>query len=411
MKNHISLAILFILTASFVTAQPTYDDLSGQDNDQLRTITTAVPFLLIAPDARAGALGDIGVATSPDANSMHWNPAKYAFIDSKMGFSVSFTPWLRNLGINDMYLAYLSGYYKINDLQAVAASLRFFTLGEIMFTNIEGGLEGIYKPTEWAFDATYSRKFSKNWSGAVAGRFIYSNLTQGQNVGGAETSAGISVAADVSVFYTKELDLGSLDGNISWGLNINNIGTKISYSETTIKKDFIPTNFRTGAAFLVNIDDFNSLTFSLDINKLLVPTPPVYARDEDGNFLVGADGNYIVEKGQNPDVSVVQGMIQSWYDAPNGFEEEMREFYFGIGTEYWYNKRFAIRAGFFWEDKYKGNRKFFTLGAGLKYNVFGLDFAYLIPTEQQNPLANTLRFSLLFDFEAFNKQGSSTPDN
>jgi hypothetical protein len=411
MKNWITLAILFLLTASYGIAQPTYNDLSGQDNDQLRTITTAVPFLLIAPDARAGALGDVGVATSPDANSMHWNPAKYAFIDNKMGFAVSFTPWLRNLGINDMYLAYLSGYYKIDDRQAIASSLRFFTLGEIIFTNIGGEVEGIYKPTEWALDATYSRKFSRNWSGAVAGRFIYSNLTQGQTVGGAETSAGISVAADVSVFYTKELDLGNMDGRINWGLNISNIGTKISYSETTIEKDFIPTNFRTGTAFQMNIDDFNSLTFTLDVNKLLVPTPPIYARDEDGNFLVGPDGNYVVEKGKNPDVSVVQGMIQSWYDAPNGFEEEMREFYFGIGTEYWYNKRFAIRAGFFYEDKFKGNRKFFTLGAGLKYNVFGLDFAYLIPTEQQNPLANTLRFTLIFDFEAFNQQDNTTPEN
>jgi hypothetical protein len=411
MKNWITLAILFLLTASYGIAQPTYNDLSGQDNDQLRTITTAVPFLLIAPDARAGALGDVGVATSPDANSMHWNPAKYAFVENKMGFSVSFTPWLRNLGINDMYLAYLSGYFKIDDRQAIASSLRFFTLGEIIFTNIGGEVEGIYKPTEWALDATYSRKFSENWSGAVAGRFIYSNLTQGQTVGGAETSAGISVAADVSVFYTKDLDLGSMDGKINWGLNISNIGTKISYSETTIEKDFIPTNFRTGTAFMMNIDEFNSLTFTLDVNKLLVPTPPIYARDEEGNFLVGPDGNYVVDKGKDPNVSVVQGMIQSWYDAPDGFQEEMREFYFGIGTEYWYNKRFAIRAGFFYEDKYKGNRKFFTLGAGLKYNVFGLDFAYLIPTEQQNPLANTLRFTLLFDFEAFNRQGSSTPEN
>jgi len=411
MKNRITLIILFILTASVMIAQTNYDDLSGQQNDQLRTITTAVPFLLIAPDARAGGLGDVGVATSPDANSMHWNPAKFAFIENKMGFSVSFTPWLRNLGINDMYLAYLAGYYKIDDRQAVASSLRFFTLGEIMFTNIEGGLEGIYKPTEWSFDATYSRKFSKNWSGAVAGRFIYSNLTQGQNVGGAETSAGISIAADVAVYYTKGIDLGTMDGNITWGLNISNIGSKISYSETSIKKDFIPTNFRTGTALLMNLDEFNSLTFTIDVNKLLVPTPPVYARDEDGNFLVGTDGNYIIAKGKDPNVSPVQGMIQSWYDAPYGFEEEMREFYFGIGTEYWYNKRFAIRAGFFYEDKYKGNRKFFTLGAGLKYNVFGLDFAYLIPTEQQNPLANTLRFTLLFDFEAFNNQGSSTPEN
>lgn len=411
MKNRITLAVLLLLAASVVVAQdPNYDGLSGQQNDNLRTITTAVPFLLIAPDARAGGLGDVGVATTPDANSMHWNPAKYAFIKDKMGFAVSFTPWLRNLGINDMYLAYLAGYYKIDDRQTVAASLRFFTLGEILFTDEVGNPLETHKPTEWSFDVTYARKFSKHWSGAVAARFIYSNLTEGQFVGASETSAGISIATDVAVYYTKDLDLGNMDGNISWGLNISNIGTKISYSQTSIKKDFIPTNFRTGVAFDMNLDEYNSLTFTFDVNKLLVPTPPIYAQDENGQYIPGPDGNYEIAEGMNPDVSVVQGMIQSWYDAPYGFEEEMREFYFGLGTEYWYNKRFAIRAGFFYEDKYKGNRKFFTIGAGLKYNVFGLDFAYLIPTEQQNPLANTLRFTLLFDFAAFSNQ-STTPEN
>ncbi len=201
------------------------------------------------------------------------------------------------------------------------------------------------------------------------------------------------------------VELGAIDGVFAWGMNISNIGTKISYNQTNIEKDFIPTNFRIGPSLQINIDEYNSMTFMLDINKLLVPTPPIYLRDDStGQFIVGPDGDKIIDKGMDPNVSVVSGMIQSWYDAPNGFSEELREFSFGGGVEYWYNKLFAIRGGFFYEDKTKGNRKFFTLGAGLKYNVFSIDFAYLIPLEQQNPLENTLRFSLLFDFDAFQGQ-------
>jgi len=199
-----------------------------------------------------------------------------------------------------------------------------------------------------------------------------------------------------------------VDGTVRWGINISNIGNKISYSKTAIKRDFIPTNFRVGAGLTVNIDDYNSLAATLDVNKLLVPTPPVYQRDSLGNPVYDAEGNLVVEKGRNPDVSVVQGMIQSWYDAPYGFSEEMREFSFAFGLEYWYNKIFSVRGGFFYEDATKGNRKFFTVGAGLRYNVFGLDLAYLIPIEQQNPLENTLRFTLLFNFTR--SKAESTPD-
>jgi len=402
--------LLFLFSIFFIAGysqDPTYDDLSGQDNDNLRTITTAVPFLMIAPDARGGALGEVGVSSSPDPNSMHWNPAKYAFIDREFGFAVSFTPWLRNLNINDIYLGYLSGFYKIDDRQTIAASLRYFTLGEIIFTDEQGTNVGTYKPTEWSIDGTYARKFSEKWSGAVAARFIYSNLTAGQFVQGAPTSAGTSIAADVAVYYTDDIQMGDIDGDFSFGLNISNIGNKISYSETSIKKDFIPTNLRLGPTLNINIDEYNSLAFMLDLNKLLVPTPPVYERDSTGKFVQGPDGKYVIAKGKDPDVSVVQGMLQSFYDAPDGFSEEMKEIQFSVGVEYWYNKLFAIRGGFFWEDKTKGNRKFFTLGAGLRYNVFGLDFSYLIPMEQQNPLANTLRFTLIFDFEGFENQKQS----
>ena len=394
MKKSIFLLVVLSFLYLAGSAQ-NYNDLAGQEGT--RVITTAVPFMMIAPDARSGAMGEAGVATAPDANSMHWNPAKYAFIEQDFGFGISYSPWLRRL-VNDINLAYLSGFGRIDDMSTVAATLRYFSLGDITFTDEFGNELGTYRPNEFALDATYSRKFSENISGAVAARFIYSNLTQGQFVQGAETSAGTSIAADVAVYYQKEVDLGSTDGEVRWGINISNIGNKISYSKTAIKKDFIPTNFRAGVGFTINLDDYNSLAATLDVNKLLVPTPPIYQRDSLGNPVYDAEGNLVVEKGMDPDVSVVQGMIQSWYDAPYGFSEEMREFSFAFGLEYWYNKIFALRGGFFYEDATKGNRKFFTVGAGLRYNVFGLDLAYLIPIEQQNPLENTLRFTLLFNF-------------
>lgn len=392
--KRVFIAVLIIITASTNIYAQQYTA-SGQD---VNVITTAVPFLIIAPDARSGGMGEAGVASEPDANSMHWNPAKYAFIDKKFGFALSYSPWLRKL-VNDINLAYLSGYWKIDDRQAVAASLLYFSLGDITFTDEYGIDKGTYNPNEFSLDATYSRKFSEVISGAVAGRFIYSNLTQGQYVQGVETSPGTSIAADVSVFYTKPVDLGNMDGDVNWGINISNIGTKISYSKTATQKDFIPTNLRAGAGFKVNFDDYNSLMTMLDFNKLLVPTPPIYATDTNGQQIIDDEGNPVIADGRNPNVSVVQGMIQSWYDAPGGFSEEMREWAIAFGIEYWYAKQFSVRGGFFYEDATKGNRKFFTVGAGLRYSVFGLDLSYLIPLEQQHPLENTLRFTLFFNFD------------
>jgi hypothetical protein len=332
---------------------------------------------------------------------MHWNPAKYAFIESKAGFSASYSPWLRAI-VSDINLAYVSGFYRLDDKSTLAASLLYFTLGDITFTDIQGETIGNYRPNEFSLDATYSRKFSEKWSGAVAARYINSNLTQGVNVQGQATKPGQSVAADIAAYYQTELNWRDFEyAEFALGINISNIGSKISYSDATTQKDFIPTNLRISPRLTLDLDDYNRLSFTVDVNKLLVPTPPVYALDSTGQNITDENGNLVIEAGMDPNVNPIEGMIQSWYDAPGGFEEELREFYFATGVEYWYNKVFAVRGGFFYENKNKGNRKYFTLGAGLKYNVFGLDFSYLIPLEQQNPLENTLRFTLTFDFGDF----------
>ncbi|HQO50397.1 MAG TPA: type IX secretion system outer membrane channel protein PorV [Bacteroidales bacterium] len=400
MKLKITFLALLTAFGGFVQSQ-TYQELSGRNT--LNVITTAVPFLMIAPDARAGSMGDVGVSSNPDVYSMHWNPAKYAVMESDMSVGLSYSPWLRNL-VPDMNLAYLAFAKRVDQNSSVAATLRFFTLGDIQFTDEFGGDNGTYRPSEWALDATYSRKLTDHLSGAVAGRFIYSNLTLGQNVGGASTSAGISAAADVAVYWEKEVAMfRDIDSRLAWGINISNIGTKLGYSSSSIKKDFIPTNLRFGPTLHLTIDDYNEISFSLDVNKLLVPTPPIYKRDSvTGNPIpIPGTDKYEILSGIDDEVSVVAGILQSFYDSPGGFEEEMRELSLSIGAEYWYNKVFAIRGGAFYEDATKGNRKFFTLGAGLRYNVFGLDFSYLIPIDSRNnPLQNTLRFALTFDLDA-----------
>lgn len=404
-KSGLALIIVMFSINVFSQNNHTRDELLGQKDG--RVITTAVPFLLIAPDARAGAMGDAGVASSPDAHSMHWNPAKYAFIEKDMGFSISYSPWLREL-VNDINLAYVSGYKKLDKQSAIAGSLLYFSLGDITFTDVVGNSLGNYRPSEFAFDLTYSRKLSDYFSGAIAARYINSNLTQGQSTsGGQETHAGQSVAADVAFYYQKPVRFDqNLKGTLAFGANISNLGAKISYTETT-ERDFIPTNLRLGTALTLNIDDFNKLSILLDFNKLLVPTPPIYDIDTLGNPLFGPDNKKIILSGKDPNVGIVSGLFQSFGDAPGGFEEELREITYSIGAEYWYDNQFAIRAGYFHESMYKGNRQYFTLGAGLKYNVFGLDFAYLIPTEQRNPLQNTLRFTLTFDFDAFKNQNGT----
>ena len=368
-------------------------DVSGIDQigrNNLNTITTAVPFLLISPDSRAGGMGDVGVATSPDANSLHWNPAKYSFIDQEVGFAVSYVPWLRNL-VPDINLSYISGYKKLNKNEVIAMELRYFTLGDITFTDVIGNNLGQYKPSEFAIGSSYSRKLSDQFSLAISARYIYSNLTGGQSAGGIATNAGQSIAADVAGYYVKDIRIAKKDMELAFGANISNIGNKISYTETSTR-DFIPINLRLGTALNADLDEYNKISFAFDLNKLLVPTPPIY------NDSI----NDQIDFGKDPNVSVVSGIFQSFSDAPGGFNEEMREINFSIGTEYWYDNQFAIRAGYFNEHNTKGGRKFFTFGSGVKYNVFALDFSYLINASRaingNNPLANTMRFTLTFDF-------------
>ena len=359
------------------------------------TITTAVPFLSITPDSRAGGMGDAGVATSPDVNSQHWNPAKYAFAESNMGIGLSYSPWLRAL-VDDINLAYLVGYKKLDDVQTISSSLRYFSLGNITFTDIYGTTMSQANPNEFAIDFGYTRQLSEIFSGSVAVRYIRSDLTGGQLVNGVESHAGNSYAADVSFYLYSPFRANGHDNIFSAGINIQNIGAKISYTDGEVK-DFIPTNLMLGVAYTTEMDDYNSITFAVEANKLLVPTPP----KDTVNFDEGA---IIYPGGINSDKSVIGGIFSSFSDAPGGFSEELQEINISLGIEYWYNKQFALRAGYFYENENKGNRKFLTAGAGLKMNVFALDFSYLLPTQRNNPLENTLRFTLSFDVDAFENQ-------
>lgn len=400
------------------------NQLNGRDCKEgfMNTITTAVPFLMISVDSRAGGMGDAGVAASPDANSIHWNPSKLAFAEKDGEFSISYSPWLRKL-VPDMSLAYVAGYKKLsNGRSAIGSSLRYFNLGSITFTDINGSTIREFKPAEFAIDVAFAQKFSERFSGGLAIRYINSNLTGGISVQGANSKAGQSVAADVSFFYTNpELQLGDKTGTLSFGLNVSNIGAKMSYTSSA-NKDFIPINLRLGPAFTVDLDKYNSITVLLDANKLLVPTPPVY--DPKG-AIDPVTGERQVISGRSPNVGVAEGIFGSFTDAPGVViwnadstsytilpgskrREELQEINLAGGFEYWYDKQFAFRAGYFHEHFNKGNRQYFTVGLGLRYSKFALDMSYLIANQQRSPLANTLRFTLGFMFDG--KSGKKKPE-
>ena len=368
---------------------------SQKSTGELNAIQTVVPFLTIAPDSRAGAMGDAGVATSPDVYSQHWNPAKFAFIDGNAGIGISYSPWLRNL-VPDINIAYLAGYKRIDTKQVISASLLYSSLGPVPFTDEFGNLERTFNPNEFSIDAGYSRLFTDNLSGGIAFRFIYSNLTGGSYSGGVATKPGTSFAADVSGYYQKKISILSKDGQLGIGLNFSNIGTKMSYSAAQTA-DFIPMNMRLGASTTINLDNFNKISVTLDLNKLLVPTPPIYSSTNPDSII----------KGKDPNVSVPVAIFQSFFDAPGGIKEELHEITYSTGIEYWYNNQFAIRGGYFHENATKGNRKYFTAGAGFRLKAFTLDFSYLMPLSQNHPLARTLRFSIAFDFNALRNASRS----
>lgn len=397
-KFSIFLIAIFSLTNIFAQLSLKDDD---RDVNVFNPITTGVPFLSIAPDARGGAMGDVGAATSPDATSSYWNPAKYAFITGAGGASLSYTPWLRKI-VKDIDLAYLSGYYKIADIQTVAMSMRYFSLGEVIIKKDEYSPEIPAKPYDVAVDATYSRILAENFSMGVSLRFIYSDLLGGAATEDAETlSPGKAVAADISAYYGAPVTLSSGEGFAAAGLNISNIGSKISYGDDE-NTAFLPTNLRLGGSFNYPFDPYNKISVNLDLNKLLVPSRPVAPTQGDDE----SDADYALRvsdyKSSLSDYNngdPISGIFTSFSDAPGGFSEELQEIMWSLGLEYAYNNQFFARGGYFHESENKGNRKYFTLGAGFKLNVLSLDVAYVISVAQTNPLDQTLRFSLAFTLD------------
>jgi len=370
--------------------------LSGQDTSR-RPIITAVPFLLISPDSRGSAMGETGVATSPDVNSVHWNNAKLAFIDKKYGFGMSYVPWLGKI-VDDMSVSYLTGFYKLDNVQTIGLSMKYFDLGEIQLTDNQGFSLGIENPKELSTAFTYSRKLTNNLSIGGTTRYIWSNLT-GSISNYSDAKAGNSFSVDLGLYYNNEITLANRTSELSFGSHFSNIGGKITYGSSK-SLDFIPINFRVGTSLKTFLDQYNSLTFALDFNKLMVPSPPVYEVDINGNYIIDPLTNQpTIQKGKNPNRSVLSGMFSSFSDAPDGFSEEIKEITISSGLEYWYREIFSFRGGYFFENMDKGGRRFLTLGLGIKYNNLGVDFSYLSTTQNDHPLAETMRFSVAFLFD------------
>ena len=370
--------------------------LSGQDTSR-RPIITAVPFLLISPDSRGSAMGETGVATSPDVNSVHWNNAKLAFIDKKYGFGMSYVPWLGKI-VDDMSVSYLSGFYKLDQVQTVGLSMKYFDLGEIQLTDNQGLSLGVENPKELSTAFTYSRKLTNDLSIGGSARYIWSNLT-GSISNYSDAKAGNSFSVDLGLYYNKEISLVNRTSELSFGSHISNIGGKITYGSSK-SLDFIPVNLRVGTSLKTFLDQYNSITIAVDLNKLMVPSPPIYEVDINGNYVIDPTTNQAkILKGKNPNRSVLSGIFSSFSDAPDGFSEEIKEITISTGLEYWYREIFSFRGGYFLENMDKGGRKFLTLGLGIKYNNLGVDFSYLSTPQNDHPLAETMRFSLSFLFD------------
>jgi hypothetical protein len=398
----VAFSIVMTASAGVTRAQQNISskDLAGQQN----VVTTMVPFLTITPDSRSGGMGDVGVAISPDANSIHWNMSKLSFAEKKSGLGISYAPWLRSL-VPDVQFSYLSAYNKVGKNGVLAGSFRYFSLGNINFTDFQGDPLGSFNPNEFALDGGYATRLSENFSVGVVLRFIRSNIAGVRQLNGISTRPGIAGAGDINLYYTKKTEIQDKPANVSFGVNFQNIGSKMTYTNRE-QRDFIPMNLKFGGALDYEIDEYNRVVFAADVNKLLVPTRPYYVRNWQGGDSLDMNGNRVI-LGGDPNVPVIQGLFQSFSDAPGGFREELREYNWSIGLEYWYNKKFAARAGYFNEPATKGNRKYLTFGFGVRYKVIGIDAAYLVPFQQRHPLANQLRFSMLFDFAAF----SDKPNN
>ncbi|MBV3415219.1 type IX secretion system outer membrane channel protein PorV [Prevotella copri] len=378
----ILLAVLMVQLSLQASAQ--------EKKDLFNPVNYAVVSQTIAPDARGGGLGDVGAATDPDVNSQYWNPAKYPFCISRAGVALNFTPWLRSL-VNDMNLAYLAGYYRIGDHSAVSSSLRYFNLGKV-YTSYEGAESGegtTINPYEMSLDVAYSLMLSETFSLSAALRWIYSDMRFDEREDNSPASA---FAADIAAYYQNYINIGQRECQLGIGLNISNIGSKIKFSGNEYS-EFLPANLRLGASLMIPIDEYNRLTIAADANKLLVPTVPKQEEGEDNSEYEDR-----VHR-EYDDISAIRGIFKSFGDAPGGFKEELQEIYYGVGAEYTYNDKFSLRAGYHHEAENKGNRKYFTVGAGFKMSVFQLDAAYVVATAKSNPLDQTLRFSLTFDMD------------
>lgn len=387
-----SCLIVAVLCIPNMQAQCTDGGGSLTGGDCVNAVFTSIPFLRINPDGRSGGMGDLGLATSADAASMYFNASKLAFAKDRAEVAITYTPWLTAL-VPDMFIGQVAGYAKLNDLQAIGGSFRFFNMGSIQFTDESGVDLQEFNPQELAIDIGYARKLGEKVSAGLTLKYIYSNLAKGQSTSASgDINAANAAAADISFSYNNDFETKGRLANLSIGAAITNIGNKVSYTDEKTK-DFIPINLGIGAAYTLEIDDHNSIMIGFDVNKLMVPTPSTEKSENDTTIF------------DHREKTLFSGMLGSFGDAPGGFSEEMRELMYSIGAEYWYNKQFALRAGYFNEHRTKGNRQYVTVGLGLKYSIFGLNFSYLIPTSSgvvSNPLENTLRFSLLFDLDRYN---------